>query len=611
MKTPWHVSVSSDCVRTSPSRFIDITDGDLEEYCIGILSDYPAKDIKLIYSLGQAICSAKNSELKIGLEQDFEYFARAYDGLEMPKHLKSLSEDDIRAREERFLSNMMTVLMKNHYHILTEQEWEAAAAEDFLLTLPVNVKWDSMDDSLLHRTVWKSFPEMRDAYPACLRNRILIFHRGVTCAKMEGKYFAQKVEMLISFLVIQPILRLLLWTLDRLGLRKIERLNANVENSSSLYMRQSSLEGTTDLIQVQGDDHAASICIDRRTFHHIFPDARSVLQLMFKTIQLQEACWKDVVVVYRMANTSGTRHEFDIKSSMADDAIERNIVLKRFSSIPIADMEIVFPEKNIHMPPSVLVNIAVTLLGAILTLIATIRGGLSLTSFWTTLTMLGTRLGQVLQTKRSQKSEIERSMSQLLSQRTVASQNAALSSIINDMFSQLVRQVVFAYFVLVKHHGSTMAQLDERCEHILKQTFDLSIDFTCQEAIQVLKKWGIVTEDPTGRLLPLEIEECKIKLTDVLVASSAQQRSTIQETLKGLGLQFGSTVKESTSYSVRAIDDIRKSSVQAIHGIVGSRSKKPAESESTPWGHGADQSTKDQSQKNSIKSFFMRRRRKY
>eukprot|EP00204_Picochlorum_oklahomense_P004776 CAMPEP_0118806606 /NCGR_PEP_ID=MMETSP1161-20130426/32234_1 /TAXON_ID=249345 /ORGANISM="Picochlorum oklahomensis, Strain CCMP2329" /LENGTH=56 /DNA_ID=CAMNT_0006735805 /DNA_START=13 /DNA_END=180 /DNA_ORIENTATION=+ len=56
-----------------------------------------------------------------------------------------------------------------------------------------------------------------------------------------------------------------------------------------------------------------------------------------------------------------------------------------------------------------------------------------------------------------------------------------------------------------------MAQLDERCEHILKQTFDLSIDFTCQEAIQVLKKWGIVTEDPTGRLLPLEIEECKIK----------------------------------------------------------------------------------------------------
>jgi hypothetical protein len=34
-RTSWHVSVGSDCVRTSPSRFIDITDGDLEEYCIG------------------------------------------------------------------------------------------------------------------------------------------------------------------------------------------------------------------------------------------------------------------------------------------------------------------------------------------------------------------------------------------------------------------------------------------------------------------------------------------------------------------------------------------------------------------------------------------------
>lgn len=571
-------------------------------YPAGILSEYPAKDIKSIYSLGQAICSAKHSELKIGLEQDFEYFARAYDGVEMPRHLKTLSEEEIGAREERFLSNMVTVLMKNHYHILTEQEWEAAAAEDFLLTLPVNVKWDSMDDSLFDRTVWKSFPEMKDEYPVCLRDRILIFHRGVTCAKMEGKYFAQKVEILISFLIIQPILRLLLWTLGRVGLRNIQRLNTNVEISSSLYMRQSSLEGNAEQIAVQGDDHAASICIERRTFHHIFPDARSVFKMMFKTIQLQEACWKDVIVVYRMANTSGPRHEFDIKSSMADEAVDRNIVLKRFSSIPIADMEIVFPEKNIHMPPSVLVNIAITLFGAIVTLIATMRGGLSLTSFWTTLTMLGTRMGQVLQTKRSEKSEIERSMGQLLAQRTVASQNAALSSIINDMFSQLVRQVIFAYFVLLKHHGSTMAQLDERCEDILKQTFDLSIDFTCQEAIQVLKKWSIVTEDPTGRLFPLEIDTCKIKLTDVLVASSVHQRSTIQETLKGLGLQFGATVKESSSHSIRAIDDMRKSSVQAIHDFIGpkvSRAKTPTS------GHMASQS-----HSNPIKSLFLRRRRK-
>lgn len=70
---------------------------------------------------------------------------------------------------------------------------------------------------------------------------------------------------------------------------------------------------------------------------------------------MQEACFKDVVVVYRAAisDKSQTPGEFDIINDSNSDFLKRNIVLKRFCSIPIADLELIFPEKKVFMPPQV------------------------------------------------------------------------------------------------------------------------------------------------------------------------------------------------------------------------------------------------------------------
>ena len=77
--------------------------------------------------------------------------------------------------------------------MLTQTEWDAATEEDFLLTLPVNVRWSSMDDGLLERTCWSQYPELAAAYPKELRSRILVCHRGITSTNMEGAFYGQKV----------------------------------------------------------------------------------------------------------------------------------------------------------------------------------------------------------------------------------------------------------------------------------------------------------------------------------------------------------------------------------------------------------------------------------
>lgn len=70
---------------------------------------------------------------------------------------------------------------------------------------------------------------------------------------------------------------------------------------------------------------------------------------------VQEACFKDVIVVYRAAVADGASKpgEFDIISNASEDFMRRNIILKRFSSIPIADLELVFPDRKIFLPPQV------------------------------------------------------------------------------------------------------------------------------------------------------------------------------------------------------------------------------------------------------------------
>lgn len=54
------------------------------------------------------------------------------------------------------------------------------------------------------------------------------------------------------------------------------------------------------------------------------------------------------------------------------DMAQRNIVVKSFSDIPMADVEMIFPEKTVYIKPFVMIQLVVTVVLAIITVVSSL-----------------------------------------------------------------------------------------------------------------------------------------------------------------------------------------------------------------------------------------------
>ena len=234
-----------------------------------------------------------------------------------------------------------------------------------------------MDGDLLPRAMWSSRSKERATSPPELADRILVFHRGVDVAHITGLYLMPKVDLLISFFLLQPLFRLFAWIMTKLGVTRFvpDAPSYMVTPEAADAAAIAAAKSTAAAIRA-GDLHSASVNVERRTFARTFPDGKSVLKNLFKKVDLREACFKDVVVLYRKAAPAAgaARGEMDLIKPADPAFLARNMVIKRFASIPIADLELVFPDKKVYMPPQVLVNMAVTVIGAVIAVITALKG---------------------------------------------------------------------------------------------------------------------------------------------------------------------------------------------------------------------------------------------
>lgn len=332
----------------------------------------------------EGICTNGFTRLRRQLEQDFTYFANATNaepGTDPKERDPSTATAEIDEQEVRFLSNLMQLLEAGHYKLLTESEWDAACAEEFLLTLPVKVNFGAMDATLLPRALWPSHPDARAIVPPVIADRVLVLHRGVDVAHISGLFLMRKVDLLISFFILQPLFDLFVWIMAKLGVKRF------VPDAPPILARPDAAEAAVNDVGTRtearalsdaissGTLHEASIDIERRTFARTYPDGKSVLDQLFQKADLREACFKDVIVIYRKVVADGqTRGEMDLIKEADPAFSKRNLVLKRFSSIPIADLELVFPEKKVYMPPQVIVNMAVSIIGALVAIFSALKG---------------------------------------------------------------------------------------------------------------------------------------------------------------------------------------------------------------------------------------------
>ncbi|KAL4459125.1 hypothetical protein ABPG75_013990 [Micractinium tetrahymenae] len=496
--------VTRERVIAPPERFITASDEKLVAYFKDAFGAELAPAVPVLHQLIEGICNSDFAALRRRLQSDYEYFgaaaeARSDVALKPPKELDQ--------QEVRFLSDFVQLMEASQFRMLTQAEWDAAQAEDFLFTLPCDVKWNAMDRQMLRR-YWAAYPEGREAAPAETAERIMVFQRGAEVALMEGSYFNLKINLLISFWILQPLYHVFVALMHALRIKKF--VPEAPKGLATVEGEDPAAKAALDAAAASKELHAAATSIERRTFARVFPDGASVLKQLLKKVKLQEACFRDVVVLYRKAvpDKPVPASEVDVVKEADPKFMQRNIVLKQFRGIPMADLEMVMPEKKVFVPPRVFVEMAVTLIGGLVAVVTGLMAkggekgsGLDTTAAFTSLSLLGGRAAQVYSSALAQKNLIENTMSKMLFDRTVGSGPTVLNSLVDSVCKQRMREIFVCYCVLLNSSKPlTGKHLDQACETLLAQQFACRIDFCCEEALPAILKWGLTSEGSDGRL---------------------------------------------------------------------------------------------------------------
>ncbi|KAF6257530.1 hypothetical protein COO60DRAFT_1701817 [Scenedesmus sp. NREL 46B-D3] len=439
-------------------------------------------------------------DLKDRMRTNFLPFASgARNSIYLQRSSKSLPTTAVLdQKEEEFIADVYEVLQASHYTLLTKEEWDLATQENFNLNLPMEVKWDYMDPNLLKK-FWQSSPErraIRANLPDCMADRILVFHRGIGTEKLSGLLIDQKLDLLMDYTVFSDLLA-------KVGLvkkrtkeeeRAAQAVDAAAEAAAAAARLSAHGDGAAmQMYEYQGNTLVASThkfarSVERKTLARQCPTLLTLLKAFATKMELQEPTFKDIVVVYRRANpprkppTASANAPNKTKDErMQGILLYRNINIKVFGETPMADVEMIFPEKLVRIKPFQLVNLAVTVIIALITgslVLWRSAKDISMNIVWSAASLVLTRCFTVYNTAQTQRTMLQQQMTSALYDKMLDSQEGVVSVIMEEMADQQLKQMLLAYMMLLmKGRPLLPADLDNCCEDFLYKEFDHPINY--------------------------------------------------------------------------------------------------------------------------------------
>ncbi|EFJ44712.1 hypothetical protein VOLCADRAFT_95056 [Volvox carteri f. nagariensis] len=409
--------------------------------------------------------------------------------------LPTVAELDI--AEQKLIADFMQLMVAARFHILTTGEWELAKADKFMFSLPVEVNWSYYDDKML-RTFWSSTAErraLRSRLPD-LSDRVLVFHRGITVAQASGLYTGEKVDLLVDYLITQPLMKL--WN----------------------YLRgRAAPPPPQHSLNLTDSDHSARKVVERRTLRLLMPTAWAVIKNLHKKLKLQEPAFKEVVVLYRAA-LSRKKHKLPalqrpLEQRQREILAGRNIHIKCFHDIPMADMDVIFAEKKargggrgVYLKMLTIIQMVVTVVGglaaALMVLLKLFPNDNSpqgdvvdMNVLWSSISLVAARCGQVYTSAQAERSKTIQDMVNILYDKTDDAQEGVVSMLLEDMAEQQLKEAILTYGLLYSREAELTEELiDLDCERFLVNNFDLSVDFAVEDALPRLESWGMVKRVP-------------------------------------------------------------------------------------------------------------------
>lgn len=336
-----------------PERHIPIPPHELSHVFLSRLGESDRQKYREFLKLVEVTSQFEFFDIRRRIKRNFRLFSLGAAGEDYPslQHRGLPSKPEMIDREQRFVTDFISLLKAAHYRLLTQAEWDMAVAEEFQLTMPVSVNWKCKDDTMLAR-YWEAHPDEREGL-AESSDRVLVFHRGVGVAKMTGLFLSEKVDLLVEYGFTNPLTRFWKWILS-------------AQHPASTAETREYLDQNEDWTT-----HKNRKVVQRRTLDRVMPDLLSVFKNFHKNIEIQEPTFQDMIILYRKAD----HQPKDPKGSRQSAALaKRNIFIKSFSDVPMADVELIFPEKTVFIKSVTKIQLTVTVLVAVFGAVASLIG---------------------------------------------------------------------------------------------------------------------------------------------------------------------------------------------------------------------------------------------
>uniref|UniRef100_A0A6N2M8G0 Aminopeptidase n=1 Tax=Salix viminalis TaxID=40686 RepID=A0A6N2M8G0_SALVM len=382
---------------------------------------------------------------------------------------QNLSPTEIHVLEQNFLTFLFQVMDKSNFKITSEDEIGVALSGQYLLNIPIKVDESKLDKELL-KTYFADHP--RENLPD-FSDKYIIFRRGIGIDKTTDYFVMEKVDMLIGRF----------WGY----LLRVTRLDKFFDKSRGQHKKD--LKKNDDLNSEEDQD---DLFVERIRLEKMDISFKNLLR---KTT-IQEPTFDRIIVVYREATPKSKT--------------DRGIYIKHFKNIPMADLEIVLPEKkNPGLTPKDWVTFLVSAVVGLVAVLGSVK--MPKIDLWVIFAVLSTVVGYCAKTYftfQQNMAAYQNLITQSMYDKQLDSGKGTLLHLCDDVIQQEVKEIIISFFILMEQGNATRKvylcytvkqDLDLRCEGLIKEEFGESCNFDVDDAVGKLEKLGIVARDSLGR----------------------------------------------------------------------------------------------------------------
>ncbi|XP_074309209.1 uncharacterized protein LOC141643799 isoform X2 [Silene latifolia] len=409
---------------------------------------------------------------------------------------RDLSEEEINELEQKFVGYLFQMMEKSNFKIVSNQEIEVALSGTYCVNLPIKVDEAKLDSVLLRRYFAKN---PRDHLPY-FADQYIIFRRGFGLDQMTEYFITWKIDAIISR-IWQGLLRLT-------GLRRFFARKRRAKYVIDGEQPTGSAFAYEEEEDDDGDEQ--DLFIERIRIQNM---KLSLGQLISKTT-IQEPTFERIIIVYRLQASEGDG---------------RAIYVKHFKNIPMADMEIVLPEKkNPGLTPldwvKFLASAAIGLL-TIITQLAKAKANIKV------LATIGSGVvgycAKTYFTFDKNLKDYQNLITRSMYDKQLDSGRGTLLHLCDDVIQQEVKEVIISFFVLMIYGSFTSQDLDRKCEELILEEFKENCNFDVDDAVAKLEKLGLVSKDENQRYKCVDVTKANdiIGTTTEEVVTKANQGS--------------------------------------------------------------------------------------